>query len=293
VKYWKNITINLNGIDLIKATDLLMELNVLSLSIIDKRNKENSDWFHLEGKPTYFDSSTHKISLMINGNHRTEDLLQSVMDILDLDQIPSHNEETIIDRDWVTYSQKNFKEIKISKKLRILPPWLKKKKFSGQTIIIEPGHGFGTGTHPTTKLCLEWISENIKRGDTILDYGSGSGILSIAAKKLGASNAFGIEIDRKAIRNAIYNCKLNNTKVLFYHSTSELLVKKFDVVVSNIISNVLIENSHDLMSFTEKELILCGIKKNQIDKVISEFSDWIKLNPQGEKDGWWLLHGKL
>ncbi len=293
MKYWKNITIELEDIDLLEATDKLMSLNILSVTIKDKQSPNNSNWFENYKESISFNCITHKVSLLINDKDSTEKLVKSVKDILNLKYIPKYIEEKFQDQNWEIYTQEKFNEIIISDNLRIIPPWNSKDNFKGITIIIEPGSGFGVGNHPTTQLCLRWLESNLIRGDSFLDYGSGSGILSIAAKKLGARQSAGIEIEHRALNNSITNSILNKTEIKFYNSKKQLCKKKFDIVSANILYDVLIQISPELQSLTKKNLILTGILNNQVDKIIYHFSDWIKLVTYEEKENWYLLHGIL
>ena len=293
MKYWKNITIDLSEIDLRDATEKLMNLNILSISIRDKREPRYSDWFHESTEPVSFNSDVHRISLLVNGEDDIGTLLNSVRDALELDEPPNYVEEKIEDQDWEVYTQDQFNEIIISDRLRVIPPWVSKSNFNGITIVIQPGSGFGVGTHPTTQLCLGWLESNLIIGDSLLDYGSGSGILSIAGKKLGAAYTTGIEIDPKAIDNAKINVLLNNLEIQYHDSDEQLLGQVFDNVIANILSATLIDITPKLKLLTGKRLALSGILIEQADSVIDAFSEWIDLRLCAEKEGWVILDGTL
>jgi len=293
VKYWKNITIDLPEIDLKAATDKLIDLNILSVTIKDKRGPKNSDWYHDMLEPISISSDTHQISLLVDGEEDIDALMNIVRKILFLKAPVSFVEEVIQDQDWEVYTQDKFTEIIISDHMRVIPPWVPKPNFNGITIVIEPGSGFGIGTHPTTQLCLDWLESRIQVGDSLLDYGSGSGILSIAAKKLGAASVAGIELDQRAIRNSMRNSTLNDLAIDFYNSNEHILGKKYDHVIANILSGTLIDLSPKLKSHANKRLALSGILIDQADKVINAFSEWINLKLHSKKEGWVLLDGEL
>lgn len=293
MKYWKNITIDLSEINLRDATEKLMDLNILSISIRDKREPRYSDWFHESTEAVSFNSDTHQISLLVNGKNDIGTLLNSVRDALELDEPPNYVEEKIEDQDWDIYTQDQFNEIIISDRLRVIPPWVSRSNFNGITIVIQPGSGFGVGTHPTTQLCLGWLETNLIVGKSLLDYGSGSGILSIAGKKLGAGYTTGIEIDPKAIDNAKKNVLLNNLEIQYHDSDEQLLGQVFDNVIANILSDTLIDITPKLKLLTGKRLALSGILIDQADSVIDAFSKWIDLKPYAEKEGWVILDGIL
>ena len=137
------------------------------------------------------------------------------------------------------------------------------------------------------------MEKNLIKNESLLDFGSGSGILSIAGKKFGSGTSVGIEIDPKAIENAEENCKLNNVEISFRRTISESSEKPFDTVISNTLFNILIDIEEDLKLCTGKRLILTGILKNQSQKIIDAYSDWIKLKIYEEKEEWVLLEGIL
>jgi ribosomal protein L11 methyltransferase len=293
VKYWKNITIDLPEMNLNDAMDKLLEMNIVSVTILDKREVKDSDWFHDHTKPLTYSHKTHQISILIDDEYETIKLINNIRRKLDLKQSPYFVEKRFKDQDWNTYTQSQFNEIIVSKSLRIIPPWLNKQGFEGNTIIIQPGSGFGTGTHPTTRLCLKWLERNDIGSNSLLDFGSGSGVLAITAKKLGASFAEGIEIDPKAIDNANHNAMLNGVDIHFHKTEESLKDDRYDNVVANILSDTIINISPKLKNLTRKRLALSGILIDQVERVIDTYSDWICLKVSEEIDDWVLLNGKL
>ncbi len=291
MKTWKNITLDFPGMDLRHVSDLLSTLDVSSVMVKDKRNESDSNWVDDPDNPNPLSGDTHSIVLMISGDQNVNHLMEQVQLTLNLDTLPDYTEEIFEDRDWVTYTQSQFKEIKISDSLRIIPPWESESYFDGQTIIIQPGSGFGTGTHPTTQLCLRWLEINLKRNETVLDYGSGSGILSIGAMKLGAGFVEGVELDPLAIDNAKQNNELNGLSIPFYRPDKFISTLKYDIVIANILATILIRLAPELGPRIGKKLVLSGILKNQTDKVIHTYSEWVNLSIQDEMDGWVILVG--
>lgn len=293
MKYWKNITIDLPEMNLNDAMDKLLEMNIVSVTILDKREVKDSDWFHDHTKPLAFSHKTHQISILIDDEYETIKLIDNIKIKLDLKESPYFVEKRFKDQDWNTYTQSQFNEIIVSKSLRIIPPWVNKQGFEGNTIIIQPGSGFGTGTHPTTRLCLKWLEKNDISNDSLLDFGSGSGVLAITARKLGASFVEGIEIDAKAIDNANHNAMLNGVDIHFHKTEESLKDDSYDNVVANILSDTIINISPKLKKLTRKRLALSGILIDQVERVIDTYSDWICLKVSEEIDDWVLLNGKL
>ena len=293
MSHWKNISLILDNYDLSKAFQILSYLNVISITIQDKRNLNESDWFDDPENPSKISSETHKIILLVDVEVSTNILISEVKSILRLMHEPSYREEIFEDQDWVTYTQSMFKEIRISNSLRIIPSWIKDENYHGNTIKIEPGGGFGTGSHPTTKLCLKWIDKKLKRNINVLDYGSGSGILSIAANKIFNCKVTGVEIDPIAIKNASYNNFLNKVDIKYLLPKNFNPQNKYDIVISNILASTLISLSKDFQNFTKSEILLSGILINQVDSIIDMYKEWINLKLIDEMEGWCLLHGNL
>jgi len=293
MKMWKNITIDFPGADLRYVSDLFLTLDVVSIMIKDKLKEPDSSWVDDPENPNPLSGDTHVIVLMIHENQDVDQLMYEIQIIMNLDNAPDYVEEIFEDKNWVTYTQSQFKEIFISDSLRIVPPWESNSEFSGQSIIIQPGSGFGTGTHPTTQLCLRWLENNLKENNTVLDYGCGSGVLSIGAKILGASFVEGVEIDSKAILNAEQNNELNNLMIPFHHSDSFESNEKYDIVIANILADILIRLAPTLGQFIGDKLVLSGILENQAKDVILSYSERVSLSVQNEMDGWVLLAGQL
>ena len=257
--------------------------------IKDKLKEPYSNWVDDPDNPNPLSGDTHVIVLMIQENQDVDQLIYEIQMIMNLDNAPDYVEEIFEDKDWVTYTQSQFKEIFISDSLRIVPPWESNSEFSGQSIIIQPGSGFGTGTHPTTQLCLRWLENNLKVNNTVLDYGCGSGILSIAAKILGAGFVEGVEIDSNAILNAEQNNELNNLMIPYHHPDSFESNEKYDIVIANILADILIRLAPTLGPFIGNKLVLSGILENQAKDVIQSYSKWVGLSVQDKMDGWVLL----
>ena len=293
MKEWKNITINLPELNLETISDELFELNIIAISIEDKREHHKSDWFHDGVNPLQYNSKTHKISILVDGEDSTKKLMKNLVQLLKLNKMPSYQEYKFKDQNWIHHTQNSFSELQVTNNLRIIPPWVEPSIFQGITIIINPGYGFGTGTHITTQQCLKWLEANFIKGQSLLDFGSGSGILSILGKKLGAKETIGIEIDPKAIENAKQNCLHNKIKISFYKSIHEIQTNLFDVVIANILSKTLISLRDELKLYTGKKLVLSGILVNQKQDVINAYSDWINLNEYSRTKEWVILEGIL
>ena len=151
---------------------------------------------------------------------------------------------------------------------------------------------FGTGSHPTTRLCLEWLERTVTPGVSILDYGCGSGILAIAAAKLGAGDVLGVDIDLQAVTAAKNNAETNQVSARFDDSTKEI-PGQFDIVVANILSNPLKALAPAICSHVRPggRLALSGILVEQADELIEAYSSYIPLALADSRDGWVCLAG--
>ena len=292
---WKNITLNIVKGDLNKMSDSISKINrVLSITIVDRIDEPDSKWFNEDGEIQALDGKSHLIKILTSASVSSKALNKEIRNKLNDTSITILKEEIFEDRDWIQHSKNQFREINITENLTILPPWVAKKNKDNISIIIEPGSGFGTGSHPTTQLCLKWIKKNIKSNSTMLDYGCGSGILSIAANKLGYLDVTGIDNDKQALLNAERNLSLNSAKVNFFHSENYNYEKQYDVTIANILLNSIIKLKDKLISSLKPNgtLILSGILEEQGSKLIEVFSPDIAISIVDRKEGWLLIKGK-
>ncbi|MEK9816139.1 MAG: 50S ribosomal protein L11 methyltransferase, partial [Limnobacter sp.] len=197
--------------------------------------------------------------------------------------------------DWVRLTKSQFDPIPISARLWIVPSWHEPQDIDDRiNLVLDPGLAFGTGSHPTTALCLRWLSEFPLKGQSVLDYGCGSGILGIAALKLGASEAIGVDIDPQAVDSTAYNALNNGVEMPCGLPDFPLAKRQFPVVVANILSNPLKVLAPSLCNHVEAggQLVLSGVLARQAEEVIAHYRQWINLAVWAERDGWVCLHGQ-
>ncbi len=200
--------------------------------------------------------------------------------------------ERVEDEDWVRLTQSQFQPMQITPKLWIVPSWHAQPDPAAINIALDPGVAFGTGAHPTTRLCLRWLSETVTAGDDVLDYGCGSGILAIAAMKLGAASARGIDIDPQAVEAARLNAGRNGVTVRFDEADIEA-VAPARVVVANILANPLTVLAPLLAQLTLPggRIALAGILAEQSDTVFEAYTAAFEMKRAAVDDGWVLLTG--
>lgn len=205
--------------------------------------------------------------------------------------------EIVEDKDWEREWMDNFQPIQCGDRLWIVPSWLKPPQPDAVNLKLDPGLAFGTGTHPTTFLCLQWLNDHIQSGEKVLDYGCGSGILGLAALLLGAEHMDGIDIDPQALTATDNNALTNSIETAHYRVTTEPtdLKSQYDIVVANILAGPLCDMAEQICSYLAPggELALSGILQHQSQDVISNYRQFINFDPITEKDGWVRLSGRL
>jgi ribosomal protein L11 methyltransferase len=196
------------------------------------------------------------------------------------------------DADWVALTQSQFAPIRAGARLWIVPTWHEAPEPEAINIVLDPGAAFGTGSHPTTRLCLAWLETHVGKGDAVLDYGCGSGILAIAAMKLGASRALAVDIDPLALQAARYNSQ-RNAVALEVVDAQRAFEGRAGVTVANILANPLRMLAPVLASHTRRGgmIALSGILEEQAADVVAAYVPWARLEIAARDSGWVLLAG--
>jgi ribosomal protein L11 methyltransferase len=198
----------------------------------------------------------------------------------------------VAEQDWVRATQSQFDPIKITNDLWIVPTWHDAPNPNALNIVLDPGLAFGTGSHPTTHLCLAWLVDQVKPSHHVLDYGCGSGILAIAAKKLGAAEVVGVDIDGQAIISSNFNAEQNQVSADFYMAT-DYPEKQADIVVANILSSALSVLAPALAGACKQHgrIALSGILREQAEQVSAIYAEWFTMDAPVFMDSWTLLTG--
>lgn len=280
-----------NTADLI--SDTLMEQGALS-AIIEDANADTLDEQPIFGEPGDPPPGIWQQNLVSALFDEGVDVAKVMAD-LERETKLSHlqySTEIIQEQDWVRATQSQFDPIKITDDLWIVPTWHNAPNTDAINIVLDPGLAFGTGSHPTTHLCLKWLSQIVSAEDTVLDYGCGSGILAIAAKKLGASEVIGTDIDSQAIISSRYNAEQNQVEAEFYHA-NKYQSREFDIVVANILSSALSVLAPALAKSckTGGKIALSGILKEQTADVSAIYAEWFNMQEPQIMDSWVLLTG--
>jgi ribosomal protein L11 methyltransferase len=203
---------------------------------------------------------------------------------------PDYSVVELAEQDWVRLTQSQFQPIPITPRLYIVPTWSPPPDPSAINVRLDPSLAFGTGSHATTRLCLRWLARVIRGGETVVDYGCGSGILAISALKLGAQRALGIDIEEDALRVSRQNALQNQVEATFCLA-NECPKVQADLVVANILLQPLIELAPDLAALARGRIALSGIPASEIGELARRYEEWFVIDDQQSENGWSLLTG--
>ena len=290
---WTNLIVQSNKEDVDSISDFLIALGAISTSIENTNLNQNNE-------ELIFDEP-HNQSQQFWENNTVQALFDKSIDIKLIKAALttkfnvlnfSIKTSDVKDQNWVKLTQSQFSPINIQDQLWIIPSWHKIQDNKAINLILDPGLAFGTGTHATTHLCLIWLLANVNKNVTVLDYGCGSGILSIAAKKIGAQSVFGVDIDDQAIKSSRENAKINNVEIVL-NNTENRIDYKTDLVVANILSSALSVIAPILAEYCNNKgkIALSGILESQEEDIKKIYSKWFDFNPPIIKDGWVLISG--
>ena len=195
----------------------------------------------------------------------------------------------VADQDWVRLTQSQFDPVEITPTFWIVPTWHEPPAAARQIIRLDPGLAFGTGTHPTTRMCLRWTARHAPVGPRVLDYGCGSGILAIGAAKMGASDIVAVDIDPAAVESTILNAEANGVRLKA--GLPDAAQGEHDLVLANILATPLKVLAPLLCSHVKPggHLVLAGILARQADELIEAYAPWVQLSVADEEDGWILM----
>lgn len=234
-----------------------------------------------------------RVTALLSSDCDPADIARAAATAVGLAVPPPHEVEAVQEADWVRLTQAQFDPIAISDRLWIVPTWHQPPNADAVNITLDPGVAFGTGSHPTTRLCLAWLEENIQGGESVLDYGCGSGILAIAAAKLGASDVVGIDIDAQAVIAARNNAALNGVAARF-DLPQRASPFSAHITLANILARPLQLLAPLLAKFTfpHGRIAISGILNSQAQEVMACYQPWFTMAIYKEDSGWVCLEGR-
>ena len=292
---WTSVTLQADADQAERLSDALMECGALSVSIEDADAGTDAE------TPQFGEPGHHPVGLwahsrvvaLFDASAELVETLAAASAKAGFDEMPPFTTEHVSEQNWVQLTQSQFDPIRITDRLWIVPSWHDAPDPQAINIQLDPGMAFGTGSHPTTRLCLEWLCDNVRQGQSVLDYGCGSGILGIAAARLGAGQILGVDIDDKALEAARYNLEQNNVEMCL-QSSNVALERTFEIVVANILTNPLCVLAPALSARVAPggRIILSGVLETQATQVIDTYAPFIALRVGAARDGWVRLEGE-
>lgn len=286
-------------------SDALLQAGALSISVEDA-DSETLDEQPLYGEPGLEPEvqawQRNRVVVLLPDGQDPEQLLAQADAVAGEGREAEWHTREVPDADWVRLTQSQFGPIPIGERIWIVPSWhredpdVPKKQDADDGIVrieLDPGLAFGTGSHPTTHLCLAWLEANLPAGANVLDYGCGSGILAIAARLLGAGQTDAVDIDEQAVVATGFNAQTNRVEVRALLPDA-LADGQYRVVVANILSSPLKVLAPMLANRVASggELVLSGVLERQADEVAQAYAPWLSMQVWRSRDGWVCLHGR-
>jgi len=291
---WQNVSFLTDAAHAEPMCDVLLEAGALSASI------EDADAGTADEKPQFGEPGSvnspgwvhSRVVALFEPNADVAAVLAQASAAIGLPGVPAWTVEAVAEQNWVQLTQSQFDPIRVSERLWIVPSWHESPDPAAVNLILDPGMAFGTGSHPTTRLCLEWLERHVAEGATLLDYGCGSGILAIAAARLGAGRVAGVDIDPQAVEAARANAERNGVTALFADSTQPV-AGEYDLVVANILSNPLRVLAPAICAHVRSggRLALSGILREQANEIIAIYAQWLPMQVADVREDWVCLAG--
>lgn len=270
--------------------DALLGVGAVSVTFMDA---EDQPIFEPDLGTTPLWSNTHLLALFEADTDPAN--LVAHLQLLTGGELPAHEIEHIEDQDWERSWMDNFQPMRFGQRLWIVPSWHAAPEPEAVNLLLDPGLAFGTGTHPTTALCLEWLDGQDLNDCTVIDFGCGSGILAIAALLLGAPQAIGTDIDPQALEASRDNAGRNGIDPARFpvYLPADMPQQPADVVVANILAGPLVSLAPHITALVKAggRLALSGILAEQAEEVRAAYADAFDLDPTAIKDGWVRISG--
>ncbi len=270
--------------------DALLGVGAVSVTFMDA---EDQPIFEPDLGTTPLWSNTHLLALFEADTDPAN--LVAHLQLLTGGELPAHEIEHIEDQDWERSWMDNFQPMRFGQRLWIVPSWHAAPEPEAVNLLLDPGLAFGTGTHPTTALCLEWLDGQDLNDCTVIDFGCGSGILAIAALLLGAPQAIGTDIDPQALEASRDNAGRNGIDPARFpvYLPADMPQQPAEVVVANILAGPLVSLAPQITALVKAggRLALSGILAEQAEEVRAAYTDAFDLDPTAIKDGWVRISG--
>lgn len=291
---WKSVSFLTDAAHAEPMCDALLEAGALSASLedADAGTPDEQPQFGEPGSVNSPGWEHSRVVALLEADADIDALLAEAAAAIGLPSVAEYSVEDVAEQNWVQLTQSQFDPIRVSERLWIVPSWHESPDPAAVNLILDPGMAFGTGSHPTTRLCLEWLEHNVTAECTVLDYGCGSGILAIAAARLGAGRVAGVDIDPQAVDAARANAERNGVTALFADS-AQPVAGEYDLVVANILSNPLRVLAPAICAHVRSggRLALSGILREQAEEIIGIYAQWLPMQVADTREDWVCLSG--
>ena len=275
-----------------QVSDMLMGWGAQAVSFVDAH--DTPIYEPMPGEVIYWTNTV--VVGLFDAEHPMDKVVKQLQQVSFFKDGVDYKLEQLEDKDWEREWMDNFHPIKFGNRLWVCPSWRDIPDPTAVNVMLDPGLAFGTGTHPTTALCMQWLDATIEPQQTVVDFGCGSGILGIAALKLGAKRVVGVDIDPQAIEASLANAKRNNVEgqIELYLPKNQPANFQADVVVANILAGPLAELKQVISAYVKPggQLALSGILHSQAQSVIDAYSDEFSFDPVAEQDEWVRLSAR-
>jgi len=290
---WLAVTFTVDAARVETLSDVLLECGAISVDVTDAAagTADKHALFGEPGEPAVGEWAASRVSALFEEGHNIANVI-AALHAAGLDSAVVVDVKPVADQDWVRATQNQFQPVRVSSRLWVVPTWHAAPDPAAVNLVIDPGLAFGTGTHATTRLCLKWLDTNLRGGESVLDYGCGSGILGIAALKLGAARATGVDIDPLALLAARHNAMQNQVHMAFVAAERDA-PEPADIVLANILANPLTLLAPLLARLTRRggHILLSGVLEHQAREVEDAYRAAFDLAPLEHDDGWVLISG--
>lgn len=293
---WIQLTFHTDKHHSEQAEQALLDLGALSVTLKDAEDQPVLE--PLPGETPLWDQIilTGLFDANIDSQTVGEQLQQTLRQLQpDADKDSLIKIEALEDKDWIRAWMDDYKPMQFGERLWVCPRHLPPPQPDAVNLMLDPGLAFGTGTHPTTALCLQWLDQHPPQDKTILDFGCGSGVLAIAALLLGAEHADATDIDPQALTATRSNAEANNVaNRINDYAVEDLPAGQYDVVLANILAGPLQELAPQLADRCKAgaSIVLSGILETQAESIIQAYSPWFELDPIALKDEWIRVSGQ-
>ncbi|MCG8315840.1 MAG: 50S ribosomal protein L11 methyltransferase [Pseudomonadales bacterium] len=287
---WVQLTLQISGKQAEQFEDALLEVGASAVTLVDAGDQPLLE--PPPGATPIWDDS--RVTGLFDAGIDSDILIVALKNALSLDSLPSYRFEALEDKDWEREWMNNYQPMKFGTRLWVCPSWCAPPQPDAINLLLDPGLAFGTGTHPTTALCLEWLDAMDLDGKRMVDYGCGSGILAVAGALLGCNQVLGIDNDPQALLASNANAERNQVSHLIQvFSPDSFPNTEADVLVANILAGPLIQLAEKICQCIKPggHIALSGILAEQATAVSEAYAPWITLDPIAQKEDWVRMSG--